>query len=133
MKISISYDEVSDILKQKFGVRPNFKRQDNKILNVSYKLSGFVPTVRLAVKVEALRKDVVCFSYDCSMPVSLLIAGAVGHLQNRIPDGVEIDVDCKRVNIYPQSVEKLSHLCEHVFLTDILFTETSIDVSFGLV
>ena len=124
MKVSISYDEVSDMLKQKFGVRPNFKRQDDKVLNVSYKPAGFVPTVRLAVKVEAFRKDIVCLSYDCSMPVSLL-------MQNRIPDGVEIDVDCKRVNIYPQSVEKLSHLCEHVFLTDILFTETSIDVSFS--
>lgn len=61
MKISISYDEVSDILKQKFGVRPNFKRQDNKILNVSYKPSGFVPTVRLAVKLRRFAKMLSAF------------------------------------------------------------------------
>lgn len=133
MKVSIGYEEVSDMLKQKFGVRPDLKRQDDKVLGVAYKPAGFVPAVRLTVKIEALRKDVVCLSYDCSMPVSLLIAGAVGHLQNRIPEGVDIDVDGKRVNVYLQSVDKLKHLCEHVSLTDITFSENSIDVSFTLV
>lgn len=82
MNATVSYTEISDWTGKRFHITPVLKRVDEKSLEVSFKPGRFIPTVKVTFKVEAMRKDVVCLSYDCSTAVSLLIRGALEHLDN---------------------------------------------------
>lgn len=126
MKASVSYTEISNWVSKRFRVAPTFRRVDEKTVEVSYKPGSFIPTIRMTFKIEAMRKDVICMSYNCSLPVSLLIAGAAGHLASKIPNGIEVKTDEKRINIYPQRIDKLQKVLEHVAPTDISFSEEEI-------
>lgn len=133
MKASASYMEISNWVGKRFRISPAFRRMDENTLEVSYKLGSFIPTVRMAFKIEAVRKDIICLSYDCSMPVSMLIAGAVGHLQNKIPNGLEIKPEEKRINIYLGKIEKLQKALEHAELTGLSFGEEEACVILALI
>ena len=132
MKVTVSYTETSSWISKRFRFTPTFKRVDDKTLEVSYKPGNFIPAVSLICKIEALRKDIVCLSYECSMPVSLLIAGTVGHLQRRIPDGIEIIPEDKRINVYIERFDKFKKVLEYVTLSDVTFSDNEFILSLSL-
>lgn len=66
------------------------------------------------------------------MSVSLLIAGAIAHLQDRIPSGIEIITTEKRINIHQKNIEKLKEVCEHAEISDISFDKNSLNLSLEL-
>ena len=132
MKAIVSYTETSSWISKRFRFTPTFKRVDDKTLEVSYKPGNFIPAVSLICKIEALRKDIVCLSYECSMPVSLLIAGTVGHLQRRIPDGIEIIPEDKRINVYIERFDKFKKVLEYVTLSDVTFSDNEFILSLSL-
>lgn len=132
MRATISYTEISDWAGKRYHIAPAFKRVDDKSLEVSFKPGLFVPTIRVTLKIEAVRKDVVCLSYDCSTAVSLLINGAVEHLQDKIPHGIEVKPDDKRVNIYLDRIDKLKNALDYVAPTDITFSDEEVCLSLAL-
>lgn len=132
MKVTVSYTETSSWISKRFRFTPTFKRVDDKTLEVSYKPGNFIPAVSLICKIEVLQKDIVCLSYECSMPVSLLIAGTVGHLQRRIPDGIEIISEDKRINVYIERFDKFKKVLEYVTLSDVTFSDNEFILSLSL-
>jgi hypothetical protein len=50
---------------------------------VSYKPGVFMPPINVKFHIEAMRKDIVCMSYDCGTPASLMIAGLWPTLRRR--------------------------------------------------
>jgi len=132
MKVTVSYTEISDWTGKRFHIAPVLKRVDEKSLEVSFKPGRFIPTVKVTFKVEAMRKDVVCLSYDCSTAVSLLIRGVVEHLQNKMPHGIEVKPDDKRVNVYLDRIDKLKNALDYVAPTDLTFTDEEVCLSFTL-
>lgn len=62
------------------------------------------------------------------MPVSLLIAGVVAHLQDRIPSGIEIRTTEKRINIHQENIEELKEVCEYAEISDISFDKNSLNL-----
>lgn len=133
MKATISYAEISDWSRKRFHITPVLKRLDEKSIEVSFNPGRFIPTVRIIFKIEAMRKDVVCLSYDCSVPVSLLITGAVGHIASKIPHGIEIKSEEKRINVYLESIDKLKGTLKHVAPTDLSFGEEEICLNLALI
>ena len=92
-----------------------------------------MPAIAVKFHIEAMRKDVVCISYDCGTAASLMIAGAVAYLEEKIPSGIEVNTTDKRVNIYPQSVKQLEKALEYLALSNIVFEENSVNVALSLV
>ena len=133
MKATVSYAEISGWVRKHFHVTPVLKRLDEKSIEVSFNPGRFIPTVRIMFKIEAMRKDVVCLSYDCSAPVSLLITGAVGHIQSKIPNGIEIKSGEKRINVYLEKIDKLKKPLKYVAPTDLSFGEDEISLNIALV
>lgn len=133
MKVLVGYTEISNWVSKRFRIFPAFRRMDEKTLEVSYKPGGFIPAVRMIFKIEAVRKDIICLSYDCSMPVAMLIAGAAGHLQNKIPDGIEIKPEEKRLNVYLEKIDKLQKALEYVALAGLSFGEEEVCVPLALI
>ena len=128
MNAVITYKEISDFIEKKFKIRPKFAAIDDKTVEVSYKPGVLVPTISVKSHIEAMRKDVVCLSYECGTPASLMIAGVVAYLEEKIPSGIEVNTTDKRVNIYPQRFKQLEKALEYVALSNITFEENSANV-----
>ena len=128
MDIIVSYNEILNFIRKKFKICPKLTTVDEKTLEVSYKPGMFMPTVSVKSYIEAMRKDIICMSYDCGKPVSLMIAGVVANLEEKIPSGIEVNTADKRTNVYPLRFEQLENVCEHVSLTNIVFQENSIKI-----
>lgn len=128
MDAVITYKEISDFIENEFKIRPKFITVDDKTFEVSYKPGMFMPTVSVKFHIDAMRKDIVCMSYNCGKPASLMIAGIVAYLEEKIPSGIEVNTADKRINVYPLRFERLENVCEHVSLTNIVFQENSIKI-----
>ena len=88
-----------------------------------------MPTISIKFHIEAMRKDIVCMSYDCGTPASLMIAGVVAYLDEKIPSGIEVNTTDKRVNIYPLRFKQIEKVLEYVVLSNITFEENSAKVA----
>ena len=132
MIVNVSFNEILDFVQGKFKFRPVLKAVGAKCVEISYKPSPFLPEIGVTLKILGLRKDIVCFSYECGTAASMLICGVVEFLQTSIPDGVCIDTLDKRVDIYPERLRKLEKVFAHVELEDIVFDEASVNVALKL-
>lgn len=128
MNLTITYNELSELINNKTGVRPKFTAVDEKTFEVSYKPSVFMPTISVKFHIEAMRKDIICMSYECGIPASLMIAGVVAYLEEKIPSGIEVNTTDKRVNIYPQRFRQIEKALEYVALSNITFEENSANI-----
>ena len=133
MNAVITYKEISDFIEKEFKVCPKFTTVDEKTFEVSYKPGVFMPAIGVKFHIEAMRKDFVCLSYDCGTAASLMIAGVVAYLEEKIPSGVEVNTSDKRVNIYPQRFGQLEKALEHVSLSDITFEEQNVNVAASII
>ena len=133
MNVQINYSEISIFLEKILGFCPTFSYVDNKAFEVKYKPNMFMPTIAIKFRIDALRKDCICLSYECGSAASLIIAGAVDYLKEKIPSGVEVKTADKRVNIYPLHFDHVDKLYEHIALSDITFEEKCVNVGFNVV
>ena len=133
MNAVITYKEISDFIEKEYKIRPKFTTVDEKTFEVSYKPGVFMPAIAVKFRIVAMRKDVVCISYDCGTASSLMIAGVVAYLEEKIPSGIEVNTTDKRVNIYPQSVKQLQKALGYVALSNIVFEENSVNVALSMV
>ena len=62
----------------------------------------------------------------------MLIAGAIGHLQERIPEGIEIKPDEKRIRIYLEKIDKLQPALEKVSLSNLSLNEECAELTLEL-
>ena len=106
MNTVITYKEISDFIEKEFKIRPKFTTVYEKAFEVSYKPGVFMPAISVKFHIEAMRKDIICMSYDCGTAASLMIAGVVAYLEKKNPSGIEVNTADKRVNIYPQGGER---------------------------
>ena len=107
MNAVITFKEVSDFIEKESKIRPRFTTINEKTVEVSYKPGVFMPAISVNVKIEAMRQDIVCMSYECGTAASLMIAGIVAYLEDRIPSGIEVNATDKRINIYPQRFKQI--------------------------
>lgn len=132
MNAVISYKEISDFIESEFKIRPKFTTVDDKTLEVSYSPGAFLPAISVRFHIKAMRSDIVCLSYECGIPASLMIAGVVAYIEEKIPSGIEVNTTDKRVNIYPQRFKQIEQALEYVTLSDITFGEDSVNVALRL-
>lgn len=133
MNAVITYREISDFFEKECKIRPKFTTVDEKTFEVSYKPGVIMPAIAVKFHIEAMRKDIVCMSYDCGTAASLMIAGVVAYLEEKIPSGIEVITTDKRVNIYPQRFKQVEKALEYVALSNITFEENSVNVGLSMV
>ncbi len=125
MNVVITYKEISDFIERKFRIHPQLTTVDGKTIDVSCKPGTFMPAISVRFHIEAMRKDVLCLSYECGAPVALMIAGVVAYLKERIPSGIEVNPTDKRLNLYLRRFGQIEKALEYVALSDIAFEENS--------
>ena len=133
MNVQITYKEIGDLIAGKYNVSPVFKTVDAKTVEVSYNPAGFFPDICMRFHIEAMRRDIVCMTYDCAPATALIISGIVEHLEKAVPSGLEIKTTDKRVNVYMQRFEQIEKALEHVSLSNITFEEDAMNVALTIV
>ena len=133
MNAVITYREISDFIEKECKIRPKFTTVDEKTFEVSYKPGVFMPAIAVKFHIEAMRKDIVCMSYDCGTAASLMIAGVVAYLEEKIPSGIEVNTTDRRVNIYPLRFKQVEKALEYVALSNIVFEENSLNIGLSMV
>ena len=109
------------------------KAVDAKTVEVSYKPARFFPNICVRFHIEAMRRDIVCMTYDCALATALIIGGIVAHLEKAVPSGLEINTTDKRVNVYLQRFEQIEKALEHVSPSNISFEEEAMNVALTIV
>lgn len=122
MNVKVLFEEITNYVAKHYYIRPQLKYVDDKTLEVSYSPGRFFPSAKVSFHIEAMRKDVVCLSYQCSDAVNMLFSGAVAHIGNKLPKGVEFDTSEKRINIFLERIDELERALKHVQLEDIRFS-----------
>ena len=133
MNVQITYKEISNLIAGTYNVSPVFKAVDAKTVEVSYKPAGFFPNICVHFHIEAMRRDIVCMTYDCAPATALIIGGIVAHIEKAVPSGLEINTTDKRVNVYLQRFEQIEEALEHVSLSNITFEEDALNVALTIV
>ena len=133
MNVVITYKEISDFIEKEYKIRPKFTTINEKTVEVSYKPGVFMPVISVNVKIEAMRQDIVCMSYECGTAASLMIAGIVAYLEETIPSGIEVSTTDKRVNIYPQRFKQVEKALEYVALSNLTFEDNAINIGLSIV
>ena len=72
-------------------------------------------------------------SYDRGMLASLMIAGVMAYLEEKIPSGIEVNTTHKRVNIYPHRFKQFEKAFEYVALSNITFEENSTNITLSMI
>ena len=129
MKVELCYEEIINYVERNFFIRPQLVYIDGRTVDIEYKPSKFLPAMSIRVRIDGCRKDVVCLSYECSAPMAMIISGAVGHLGNKIPQGIDVNTTDKRVVIYLEQVEVLEKPLSYVELETISLCDDHIGIS----
>ena len=129
MKVELSYEEITNYVERNFFIRPQLVYIDERTVGIEYKPSRFLPAMSIRIRIDGYRNDVVCFSYECNAPMAMIISGAVGHLGNKIPQGIDVNTTDKRVVIYLEQVEVLEKPLSYVELETISLCDDHIEFS----
>lgn len=132
MKAEITYTEISSFIEKECTIRTRFTTVDAKTVEISYKPSVFMSTISVTLHIETISNDLICLSYDCGVPASLIIAGAVAWLEEKIPKGIEVNTSNRHIYIYPQHFEQIEKVLEYVTLTSISFEEEVANIELTL-
>ncbi|MCD8294478.1 MAG: hypothetical protein LUE27_04410 [Clostridia bacterium] len=119
-------------MERRFIVRPVLKGVDENTIEIEYKPKKFLPKMSIRLHLEGCRQDVICVSYECSMPMAMIIAGTVAHLEDKIPAGIEIKSTEKRINLYVEQIEALQKILAYVSLKGISFMDDHVQLSLSL-
>lgn len=129
MNITLSFDELSDYLAKKYKVRPDFSFVNEKTIDIAYKPNRFIPAAHLQMRMESVSNESIILSYECSAPMALLIARAIGHLENKIPAGISVNADKKTIHIQPLKIDPLKKPLSYINLKGVVITKDSAQLS----
>ena len=132
MIIRIEYEKLLHYVHKHYGVSPKLTRMNDKTLEVGYKPASFIPLITIRLRVEEIRGEVVCLSYDCSKAMTLLITGAVELLNEKIPGGVRVDTTNKRLELCLSQIEGVDKALTYIQPNDLLFNPDCVDLVVGL-
>ena len=133
MNAIISFDEISDFIEKEFKIRPVFNSISHKGFEIRYKPHSFMPTLCIRFHIDAICNNVIYMSYDCAAATSLLIAGAVTYIEDRVPDGIEITTADKNVIIHLERIEQIEKTLKYIKLNNVTFEDSSVNATLAIV
>lgn len=119
MQVKLDFQELVDFIENKYKIKIDLVGVDEKTLAVGYK-PMILPKVKATLRVEEINNGFIALSYDCNMA-------------EKIPAGIEIDADNKRVKIHLLQIEKLNSAMEFVTLRNVVFANDAVNIGLSFV
>lgn len=133
MNAVITYNEISSFVEKQYKIRPVLNTIDSQTVEVSYKPGALLPSIGVKLRIDDVVDDTVHLSYDCGAAASLMIAGIVAYLEQKLPNGIEVNTTDKRIVVSPQKFKELEKVLEHVALNTIRFEDDSVNLALMMV
>lgn len=129
MKIELSYEEIINYVERNYFIRPQLVYINERTIDIEYKPSKFLPAMSIRVHIDSYGTDVVRLSYECSAPMAMIISGAVSHIGNKIPQGIDVNTTEKRVEIHLDQIADLEKPLSYVELASISLCDDHIGIA----
>ena len=129
MNISISFNEIKDIISKKTNgkVQLDFSYVNNSTVKVSYKPMAFLPAVNVDIMVAKADNSQLVLSYKANNAVDMIIKGLSNYLDNHIPkEIIELDASIQCVCINLDKIEQLQKPLEMMELKQVYFEKESV-------
>ena len=129
MNISISFNEIKDIISKKTNNKINldFAYVCYNTVKVSYKPMAFLPAVNVDVMVAKVDNSQLVLSYKANNAVDMIIKGFSNYLENHIPrEIIEFDASVQCVCINLDKIEQLQKPLEMMELKQISFEKENV-------
>ncbi len=133
MNAVITYNEISSFVEKQYKIRPVLNTIDSQTVEVSYKPGALLPSIGVKLRIDDVVDDIVHLSYDCGAATLLMIAGIVAYLEQKLPNGIEVNTTDKRIVVSPQKFKELEKVLEHVALNTIRFEDDSVNLALMMV
>lgn len=133
MKATLLFEEISNFVEKHYLIRPQLNYIDDKTVEVVCKAWRFVPKVSVKICIEAIRDNYICLSYECGIAIDLLLSKGIEHVKGKIPKGIDIDTDKRRVDLYLEQIDALRKTTEYVTLDGIQIKEEGLEITLGLI
>lgn len=130
MIVSISFEELSKIAKEKTKFNFFFQKEDERTIKIEFKLMSLAPSVGIDIGFIKLEHEDLFLSYEGG-----IASVALDKISNMIPSinlkGI-IDLEAHQAIVHLSKIEKAHKVLENVEVNDIKVDENCVNIIFNL-
>ena len=136
MKVEITFEELSNLVKNKYGKQLEFSRKSDNELTIAYRQKVFFKSIRIPVniRVEKVSGDKIMAVYGGNIGVDAVISGALAYFRSSDPEmayAIQTEPG-HRINIDLSRLSKTRSITKFVSLDSFQVLETGIVVTANL-
>lgn len=128
MKLSVTYKEIENKVKELTKVSLSLSRENDKTLNVKYS-SGIMllPNLEISLIIIAIYSNKIELTYSCKPLMEIAVSKMLPKLLSSLPEGI-IEIENKTIKVDLEKIEKLEKVLTFFSLSDIVINEETIEV-----
>lgn len=128
MKLSVTYKEIENKVKDLTKVSLSLSRENDKTLNVKYS-SGIMllPNLEISLIITAIYSNKIELTYSCKPLMEIAVEKLLPKLISNLPKGV-IEIENKTIKIDLKEIEQAKKVLKFLSLSDILINNETIDI-----
>jgi hypothetical protein len=128
MKLSVTYKEIENKVKELTKVSLFLSRKNDKTLNVKYS-SGIMllPNLEISLIITAIYSNKIELTYSCKPLMEIAVEKLLPKLISNLPKGV-IEIENKTIKVDLEEIEQAKKVLKYLSLSDILINNETIDI-----
>lgn len=128
MKLSITYKEIENKVKDLTKVSLSLSKVNENTLNVKYS-SGMMllPNLEISLIITAIYSNKIELTYSCKPLMEIAVSKMLPKLISNLPKGV-IEIENKTIKVDLEEIEQAKKVLKFISLSDILINNETIDV-----
>lgn len=128
MKLSVTYKEIENKVKDLTKVSLSLSKVNENTLNVKYS-SGmmFLPNIEISLIITAIYSNKIELTYSCKPLMEIAVSKMLPKLISNLPKGV-IEIENKTIKVDLEEIEQAKKVLKFLSLSDILINNETIDV-----
>jgi chaperonin cofactor prefoldin len=128
MKLSITYKEIENKVKDLTKVSLSLSKVNENTLNVKYS-SGmmFLPNIEISLIITAIYSNKIELTYSCKPLMEIAVEKLLPKLISNLPKGV-IEIENKTIKVDLEEIEQAKKVLKFLSLSDIVINDEIIEV-----
>ncbi len=128
MKLSVTYKEIENKVKELTKVSLSLSRENDTTLNVKYS-SGIMllPNIEISLIITAIYSNKIELTYSCKPLMEIAVKKLLPKLISNLPKGV-IEIENKTIKVDLEEIEQAKKVLKFISLSDIVINNETIDV-----
>ena len=127
MKLSVTYKEIENKVKEITKVSLSLSRENDKTLNIKYS-SGIMllPNIEISLIITAIYSNKIELTYNCKPLMEIAVEKLLPKLISNLPKEV-IEIENKTIKIDLEEIEQAKKVLKFLSLSDIVINNETIE------